>query len=1079
MFESSPQKKTRNPVWEDASFIIPISDPEGGIEISVLDSNRGKSFLGRVLLPIAAIPTTLKSTTSLDAADSMAAQYSTLHKTFPLIGLSGFKGESVSGDLEVRLRWIRIQPAMAASSARHFRSELARRSSSTLSSVSVGAIGGPDEDDETPMLGSLPPVDDWAARLFGKASKVSTVPGPGFSLELPSVSHAWQLPETEINVRDDFRPEMNWYSRLFAPAPHTNYVGWHDSLGDSVVVVSVLVTDSPSSPTDRVVYWTIVWRREAIVKFHVTRDAHNNSYTLADLLVDGGFSDLADKVKYLHPMSGSSNPGLVEALLGVEDPEDGNTWKVGVLLATEGQVEENEMFGNRDPSPNFAEFLDLLGTQVRLAGYSGYAAQLDVNYDKSGLYSVATTLGQTEIMFHVSTHLQYDPTDEQYIQRKRFIGNDIVVIVFADGETTEFPVSSLTSQYTNVLAIVRPVQDGYRVDFARKRGLRPFDPPHALVYPREPGFITSLLTKCLNGEAATVASPEFQIRDRRTRKQYLELAAGDHFGDAVVGCKYKAKSKAEKSLGLHLLPNVPQVPLSALSCAETQAHAQREIVPPFVPGSGAWDGSSSISSLAPFGDDCMMYGSNDGLFFLPDSFVATDSRPFPLALQGSAVAQIGTLGGPGEPCSTVLVLTDGSSPQLFSLQGSEITECLADMNAWAADRVGREGRGFEPSSSLSVGIIPFTQGANVFAAGYLGGAHAAERGYPIVAVAVGSVLDVLRVKSEPDQPLQLERALALPLSDRASCLLVTETGIVAGVGSDFVFFPLTAGMVSDLDTARPEIGVFPKVVLEAEPPAVPGHASRPETDPVPIAAFELLDGLLLCFDQYGVVVLAETLHLDPSRPFVWRGQPLSFRVCRHNIYLFVVYEAFVEVRSMTNGSLIESFLIPSYTPVLSSPGSTLDFGTASGSIIRLVPKDCGSGGFEVPEGMDKASGRRLTMTKADALAAIDAFLSEDAAPSSTKLSIGSKRVRRVSKGGKRRKSLVQTLAARRVAAKRRQIRTRRKAFRTSRDDDDDDDDGDDDDGDDGDGDGEGGWEGEGDDGDMSSNLNESSSLLGI
>lgn len=65
---------------------------------------------------------------------------------------------------------------------------------------------------------------------------------------------------------------------------------------------------------------------------------------------------------------------------------------------------------------------------------------------------MARSYRNVEIMFHVSTLLQYDPTDEQRIQRKRFIGNDIVVIVFMESNSTPYDVRTMKSQYTSMRA---------------------------------------------------------------------------------------------------------------------------------------------------------------------------------------------------------------------------------------------------------------------------------------------------------------------------------------------------------------------------------------------------------------------------------------------------------------------------------------------------------------------------------------------------------------------------------------------------------------------------------------------------
>lgn len=51
--------------------------------------------------------------------------------------------------------------------------------------------------------------------------------------------------------------------------------------------------------------------------------------------------------------------------------------KVGVLLCRAGQSTEEEMYNNEEASPAFSAFLDVLGEQVCLRGFTKYAAQLD------------------------------------------------------------------------------------------------------------------------------------------------------------------------------------------------------------------------------------------------------------------------------------------------------------------------------------------------------------------------------------------------------------------------------------------------------------------------------------------------------------------------------------------------------------------------------------------------------------------------------------------------------------------------------------------------------------------------------
>lgn len=142
---------------------------------------------------------------------------------------------------------------------------------------------------------------------------------------------------------------------------------------------------------------------------------------------------------------------MQHALLKMERNDRVRGMKIGVLFAKHGQQDENDMFGNgacacmldaclllmpiyaEHGSAAFNEFLELLGSKVRLKHYPGYSAQLDVESkfrthglqplgaealgldDGSGLWSVSRHFQGYKVMFHVSTLMQYDVTDEQHV----------------------------------------------------------------------------------------------------------------------------------------------------------------------------------------------------------------------------------------------------------------------------------------------------------------------------------------------------------------------------------------------------------------------------------------------------------------------------------------------------------------------------------------------------------------------------------------------------------------------------------------------------------------------------------------
>jgi hypothetical protein len=58
-------------------------------------------------------------------------------------------------------------------------------------------------------------------------------------------------------------------------------------------------------------------------------------------------------------------------------------------------------------------------------------------------------------MFHVSTLLPHTENDAQQLQRKRHIGNDIVAVVFQDGNTP-FAPDMITSHFLHAYIVVQP-----------------------------------------------------------------------------------------------------------------------------------------------------------------------------------------------------------------------------------------------------------------------------------------------------------------------------------------------------------------------------------------------------------------------------------------------------------------------------------------------------------------------------------------------------------------------------------------------------------------------------------------------
>ncbi|KAG9321389.1 hypothetical protein KVV02_005762 [Mortierella alpina] len=220
-------------------------------------------------------------------------------------------------------------------------------------------------------------------------------------------------------------------------------------------------------------------------------------------------------------------------------------YKFGVLLVLPGQTREEDWFSNQmESSTNFQAFLEhgVLGQKVALKGFDRFSAGLDTRCNsplciiplnrlvgEAGEYSYYDTWGEGfEIMYHVSTLLPYNTADRQQIQRKRHIGNDIVCIVFVDGDQPFVP-NAIKSQFLHIFVVIRQIElsdgiNGYSVAIACDEQVPDFGPP----LPEPPVFKTPLelraflLCKMINGENAAYKAPRLIKPHQRARSGMLE-----------------------------------------------------------------------------------------------------------------------------------------------------------------------------------------------------------------------------------------------------------------------------------------------------------------------------------------------------------------------------------------------------------------------------------------------------------------------------------------------------------------------------------------------------------------------------
>ncbi|KAG0050693.1 Rap1 GTPase-activating protein 2 [Gryganskiella cystojenkinii] len=238
-------------------------------------------------------------------------------------------------------------------------------------------------------------------------------------------------------------------------------------------------------------------------------------------------------------------------------------YKFGVLLVLPGQVKEEDWFSNQmADSQKFREFLEsgALGQKVFLKGFERFSAGLDTR-SETGEYSYYDTWGEDgsfEIMYHVSTLLPFNTVDRQQIQRKRHIGNDIVCIVFVDGDQPFYP-SAIKSQFLHIFVVIHPIllpdgQTGYSAAIACDEQVPEFGPPlpspdQPLIFRTAQELRAFLLCKMINGENAAYKAPRLIKPHQRARSGMLENLVVKANTLAREKDKDKEKEKDKSSVG--------------------------------------------------------------------------------------------------------------------------------------------------------------------------------------------------------------------------------------------------------------------------------------------------------------------------------------------------------------------------------------------------------------------------------------------------------------------------------------------------------------------------------------------------
>jgi RAP1 GTPase activating protein 1 len=244
-----------------------------------------------------------------------------------------------------------------------------------------------------------------------------------------------------------------------------------------------------------------------------------------------------------------ADAAISKEILDYESRMNYNAFKFGVLYAGVGTTEE-EFYSNTHPSAEFSNFIDFLGDTIRLQGWPHFSGGLDVEGNRTGRLSIYKRWASLEMMFHVSTLLPYAVDDPQQIERKKHIGNDVVVILFQDEDAPPFQPSCMKSYFNHVYVVVRPLRVNhtfkYTVAVASKIGVHDHSPylPEPAFFDLNADFRRFLYTKLVNAERSSYEAPNFAKALCRTRLQLLQEFSSIHASN-TLNKKIRLKNKTK------------------------------------------------------------------------------------------------------------------------------------------------------------------------------------------------------------------------------------------------------------------------------------------------------------------------------------------------------------------------------------------------------------------------------------------------------------------------------------------------------------------------------------------------------
>lgn len=199
--------------------------------------------------------------------------------------------------------------------------------------------------------------------------------------------------------------------------------------------------------------WSSVRKENSPRNRDAPRSGINPSFVFLQLYHTAHFGSTPEK-----PLLVPQSQAIERAVKNLDRIPPYETHKVGVLYVAPGQANEAEILRNQFGSLRYAEFLQRLGTLIKLKDadpQNVFLGGLDSRGD-DGKFAYIWQDDVMQVTFHVATLMPNKENDPLGNTKKSHIGNDYVTIVYNESGK-EYNIQTVKCQFNYACVIIQPL----------------------------------------------------------------------------------------------------------------------------------------------------------------------------------------------------------------------------------------------------------------------------------------------------------------------------------------------------------------------------------------------------------------------------------------------------------------------------------------------------------------------------------------------------------------------------------------------------------------------------------------------